>query len=256
MTPNRFGTTWSGGQQNGYPANAVSMADTLPEIDFNFNDLRERMARFTTRFDEFIERGRKRVLEERNSFRIGVTELQDSQSKRRHAIAELEGRCDEHADTLAKEAQETQEMRDAIASLEQQRGEQRARRDGLRAEIESVQYSVRQRREAQATFQRSLDAQARHNAPELRFWEQCLGLRIEGAGGDRLRFVFRCVDGRDPERECWFELDTGGRECRVPDSMPKLDREDVDGALEKMQAGEFSKFLKLMRLLFVEVCRG
>lgn len=51
------------------------MADTLPTIDFNFNDLRERMAQFTVRFDEFIERGRKRVLEERNAFRMNVADL-------------------------------------------------------------------------------------------------------------------------------------------------------------------------------------
>ena len=52
------------------------MADTLPSIDFGFNELRERMAQFTMRFDEFIERGRKRVLEERNAFRMNVAELE------------------------------------------------------------------------------------------------------------------------------------------------------------------------------------
>jgi len=34
------------------------------------------MARFTARFDDFIEKGRKRVLEERNQFRMNVAELQ------------------------------------------------------------------------------------------------------------------------------------------------------------------------------------
>ena len=57
-------------------ADAPSMADSLPNINFGFDDLRERMARFTDRFDEFIAKGRKRVLEERNQFRINVAELQ------------------------------------------------------------------------------------------------------------------------------------------------------------------------------------
>lgn len=57
-------------------ADAPSMADSLPNISFGFDDLRERMARFTDRFDEFIAKGRKRVLEERNQFRINVAELQ------------------------------------------------------------------------------------------------------------------------------------------------------------------------------------
>ena len=75
MTPSRFGNSFSGGQSS-YGASAPSMADSLPSIDFGFNDLRERMAQFTMRFDEFIDRGRKRVLEERNAFRVNVAELE------------------------------------------------------------------------------------------------------------------------------------------------------------------------------------
>jgi kinetochore protein Spc25 len=53
-----------------------SVADTLPNIKFGFDDLRDRMAKFTVKFDAFIEQGRKRVLEERNQFRMNVAELQ------------------------------------------------------------------------------------------------------------------------------------------------------------------------------------
>ena len=56
-------------------ADAPSMADSLPSINFGFEDLRDCMAKFTVKFDNFIEKGRKRVLEERNQFRINVAEL-------------------------------------------------------------------------------------------------------------------------------------------------------------------------------------
>lgn len=56
-------------------AAAPSMADSLPSINFGFDELRDRMAKFTTKFDTFIEEGRKRVLEERNQFRMSVAEL-------------------------------------------------------------------------------------------------------------------------------------------------------------------------------------
>lgn len=56
-------------------ADAPSMADTLPSVNFGFEDLRDRMTKFTLKFDDFIEKGRKRVLEERNQFRINVAEL-------------------------------------------------------------------------------------------------------------------------------------------------------------------------------------
>lgn len=52
------------------------MADQLPSINFGFEDLRSRMNQFTARFDDFIEKGRRRVLEERNQFRMNVAEVQ------------------------------------------------------------------------------------------------------------------------------------------------------------------------------------
>ena len=55
---------------------APSMADSLPPINFGFEELRDRMAKFTVKFDNFIEQGRKRVLAERNQFRLNVAELQ------------------------------------------------------------------------------------------------------------------------------------------------------------------------------------
>jgi hypothetical protein len=39
------------------------------------------MAQFTARFDAFIERGRKQVLEERNQFHINLAELQGTASR-------------------------------------------------------------------------------------------------------------------------------------------------------------------------------
>lgn len=55
-------------------SHAPSMADSLPSINFGFDNLRAHMAQFTQRFDEFIERGRQRVLDERNSYRGMVAE--------------------------------------------------------------------------------------------------------------------------------------------------------------------------------------
>lgn len=83
MTPSRFGMSHSGaatgtgtGYTTGYASDAPSMADTLPVVDFNFSDLRERMQQFTQRFDDWIERGRRRVLEERNTFRINLADVE------------------------------------------------------------------------------------------------------------------------------------------------------------------------------------
>lgn len=79
LTPSRFGNSFSGSQAQYTSVSAPSMADSLPSVDFGFNDLRERMAQFTVRFDDFIAKGRKRVLEERNAFRMNVAELEGEQ---------------------------------------------------------------------------------------------------------------------------------------------------------------------------------
>ena len=54
----------------------TTMADSLPALNFNFDDLRARMSEFTVRFDDFIERGRRKVLEERNLYRMRVADVQ------------------------------------------------------------------------------------------------------------------------------------------------------------------------------------
>lgn len=50
------------------------MATTLPQVNFGFDELKDRMARFTVNFDEFIDKGRKRIEDERNEFAKNVVE--------------------------------------------------------------------------------------------------------------------------------------------------------------------------------------
>lgn len=59
-----------------------AVADSLPSINFGFDDLRDRMAKFTAKFDAFIEQGRRRVLEEHNQFRSNVAELNGKHASR------------------------------------------------------------------------------------------------------------------------------------------------------------------------------
>lgn len=57
-----------------------SMAESLPPLNFKFDELRASMNEFTKRFDAFIEQGRKMVLEERNQFRMSIAEVQGMSS--------------------------------------------------------------------------------------------------------------------------------------------------------------------------------
>ena len=151
-------------------------------------------------------------------------------------------------------------MEEAIRTLSEQKDEHVARRERLKADITSIQSSVKQKREAQATHQRALEAQARHNIPELRFWEHCLGLRIEGSGSgtnDQLRFVFVCIDERDDGKEASFELQIGGKEYDVVETKPKLESESLEAVVERLNENrEVGVFLKAIRGLFVEALKS
>ncbi|KAK7187556.1 kinetochore-associated Ndc80 complex subunit spc25 [Paraphaeosphaeria sporulosa] len=234
-----------------------SMADQLPSINFGFEDLRSRMNQFTARFDDFIEKGRRRVLEERNQFRVNVAEIQEDQRMKKRDIEILSLKQTQHSQNLAKESAETSEMHAAIGTLTMQRDERMTHRDALRAQIAEVQKSISARREAQLKHRRYLDGQSRYNEPELEFWESYLGLRIEGLGKeDSLKFVYTNVCEREWDREAWFELDTSEREYKVGEVRPKVEREEIDRVLERLnETRDLAAFLKGMRELFVEALK-
>ncbi|KAI9711447.1 MAG: kinetochore-associated Ndc80 complex subunit spc25 [Candelaria pacifica] len=238
-------------------ADAPSMADSLPGINFGFEELRDRMTKFTVRFDDFIEKGRKRVLAERNQFRINVAELQEDQRMKKKDIEILSLKSNTHAQTVSKEAQETSEMHAAIDTLTTQRDARAAARDRLKQQIAETKKSIAQQHEAQQKHARYLDGQQRFNIPELDFWHDYLCMRIEGAGvEDQLKFVYTHVDERDWEREALFELGMGKREYEVLHCKPKIEGEKVAACVEKLnESRDLGAFLKGMRELFVETLK-
>ncbi|UNI20359.1 kinetochore-associated Ndc80 complex subunit spc25 [Purpureocillium takamizusanense] len=256
-----FETSRSSSIGHGRPSMAPagpSAADSLPSINFGFDDLRDRMAKFTAKFDAFIEQGRKRVLEERNQFRMNVAELQEDQRMRKKDIEIVQIKTATHQQTIEKEEAETREMEAAIASLAAQRDKHLARRESLQKQIAQTEAEIESRLAAQRAFAAEQEAQSRFNVPELDFWITNLCLRIEGAGhDDRLKFVYTHIDERNWEREAWFELVTSSRDYDVKHCRPKLEREAVERVLERVnESRELVTLLKGMRELFVEAMKA
>ncbi|KAI5286840.1 kinetochore-associated Ndc80 complex subunit spc25 [Ascosphaera aggregata] len=234
-------------------ADVPSMADQLPSIQFGFEDLRAQMAQFSAKFDNFIERGQKMVLEERNQFRLNLAELQEDQRMRKRDIEILNLKSHTHAQALEKEEAEAEEMRAVIADVEARRNLRQQARDKLKQRIEETQQRIQQRLEAQEAHARQLEVQARLNVPELEFWQDLLCLRIEGAGReDRLKIVYSHLVEKDWEQEAWFELGTGSRVYEVYHCRPKVDRAAVEKELKIVNDDrDFGAFLKRMRRLLI-----
>lgn len=181
----------------------------------------------------------------------------EDQRMKKRDIEILSLKQTQHSQNLQKESAETSEMHSAISTLTSQRDERMTHRDALRAQIAEVQKTIAARREAQLKHRRYLDGQTRYNEPELEFWESYLGLRIEGLGKeDSLKFVYTNVCEREWDREAWFELDTSEREYKVGEVRPKVEREEVDNVLERLnETRDLAAFLKGMRELFVEALK-
>ncbi|KAI1388717.1 chromosome segregation protein Spc25-domain-containing protein [Hypoxylon trugodes] len=237
---------------------APSMADSLPSINFGFDELRDRMAKFSARFDAFIEQGRKRVLEERNQFRMNIAELQEDQRMKKKDMEILQHKTTTHQQMISKEAAETREMQAAIASLTEQRDKNKATRDTLQQQIAETQKEIDARLAAQRAHAQYVESQSRFNVPELDFWMQNLCLKIEGAGQtDRLRFVYTHVDERNWEREAWFELSMSAKDYDVRRCRPKIEKEKIDRVLERVnETRDLAVLLKGMRELFVEAMKS
>jgi kinetochore protein Spc25 len=185
-----------------------------------------------------------------------ILAAEDQRMKKRD-IEILALKQEQHSQSIAKESTETTEMHAAISDLTTQRDSLLSHRDALKAQIAEVQKAISARREAQLKHRRYLDGQSRYNEPELEFWESYLGLRIDGLGKeDRLKFVYMNVCEREWEREAWFELDTSEREYKVLEVKPKVERDEVERVLERLnETRDLASFLKGMRELFVEVLK-
>ncbi len=159
-----------------------------------------------------------------------------------------------HQQTLAKEAAETNEMKAAIASLSAQRDAHLTTKDSLKQQIAETQKQIDAKLAAQRSYAQHLDTQSRFNIPELDFWLSSLCVDLEGAGlNDRLKFVFTHVDDRDWTREAWFELDTSKRDYEIAYCKPKLEKDQIERVLERLNETRDLRFLlKGMRELFVE----
>ena len=171
---------------------------------------------------------------------------------KQRGIEILSQKSQSHAQTMAKEVAETEDMEAAIASIASQRDERSMQRDRLKDEITATNRVIGQRLEAQRKYSANVNAQAKLNDPELDFWIDYLCLRIEGTKTDQLRFIFTHIDERAWDKEFWFEMALDKPDYEVKACKPQLDQERVGLCLDRFnESRDVGGFLKDIRELFV-----
>ncbi|KAL0638518.1 kinetochore-associated Ndc80 complex subunit spc25 [Maublancomyces gigas] len=228
------------------------MATTLPHVNFGFDELKDRMARFTVNFDEFVEKSRNRILEERNEFAKNVVEDKDTQRMLRKEIDLYKHKEEAVTEAVAKEEQEATEAEQVIAEMARKRQSKQEQRAHLLVQIEETKEAVQKKREIRAAERSALSSQASRNAPELLFWEDYLGMRIEGAGvPDHLKIIYTHIIDSDWMKQFHFIINMVTRDYEVIQCRPKLDRGNVSVVVDKLnETRDFGLFLKEMRSLF------
>ncbi|KAF3905745.1 hypothetical protein AA313_de0202405 [Arthrobotrys entomopaga] len=226
-----------------------NIAAQLPTVNFGFDELKEKMAKFTSAFDEFIEKRREKALEARTNFARDLADLNESQKTVRKNIEHYEHEEMKIASNTEKEIKETADLEDEISTIKAQKATRQAENETLNSQIREQSIAISKKRAKLLEEKQALASQANHNQPELAFWEDYLGLRIEGAGRlDHVRFIYTCLDESDPEREFEIVVSVESRDYEIIGARPKLDDATKARCLETLnETRSIAKFLKSVR---------
>lgn len=127
-------------------------------------------------------------------------------------------------------------------------------REQLVQELDQVRENIKKKKELQNKERRALNEQMALISPEVYFWEQTLGLRIEGVQEDILRFVFTNVDEKDYRREFSCTLDLSEADYKIVKTKPELSPEVVESILKGLnETRRVNLFLKNLRRAFKDL---
>ncbi|KAF3924284.1 hypothetical protein ABW21_db0206110 [Orbilia brochopaga] len=229
-----------------------NIAAQLPSVNFGFDELKERMSKFTLGFDEFIEKRREKALDTRTNFARDVADLAENEKTIKKNIEHYEQEEIKIASNNEKEIQETADLENEISTIRQQKATREAENETLNAQIREQSSAISKRRAKLLEEKQALASQANHNQPELAFWEDYLGLRIEGAGRlDHVRFIFTCLDPSEPDREFEVVVSVESRDYEIIGARPKLDEATKARCLDILnETRSIAKFLRAVRQEF------
>lgn len=222
---------------------------TQPKL--NFESVKRRMETFQARFDEYISRDRQEVLDARNEFTKSISEHKETQKALLAEIDELRQKEVDLSKARAKDQKELEESRSAIATYSSKREEMVEANRQLQEQISAARQQIQELRDEQMKQKQSLNTQTSLNGPELEFWERTLGLRIEGADEDFIKFVFTQIDPNDGDSEYSVKLDLREHDYAVSETVPDVDQAELNKALASLnESRRLNVFLRDVRRLF------
>ncbi|KAL9056901.1 MAG: hypothetical protein Q9162_002672 [Coniocarpon cinnabarinum] len=232
---------------------------TLPStLDFDFDSLRNAMSTFTARFDDYIKRSRAQLLQDRTEHRHALFKLSEQTHQTESQIQRLEREMQNHDGVVKSQESEIETMKREVEDAASVRDQKKEAVEGLRNKERDARRLLTDAKARSKQKKEWLDGQRAQDVKELAFWEDVLGVRMEGTGREdvvRFVFVFEGPAQRASRvREASFELNMG-RGYVVEGCEPPLgewwgDVQRLGRAMEDSE--ELSGLLKGMRNLFIK----
>jgi DNA repair exonuclease SbcCD ATPase subunit len=231
------------------------MSLQIPDVDLNFDTLRQRMDNFVGRFDELVGSSRQQVFDSRTSYQKSMSEQKEMHKSLMIQLAQVNDQEEEYSKVRVRSQKDMEESRSAIAAYSSKKHEMVRNNDSVLEEIEHVRQSIARLRDQKAEQRLILSKQASLNTPELEFWQQILGTKIEaGLQEDFIRILFSQIDPNDADRAFWFVLDMRAHDYVLAECNPELDKATVDKILVDLnESRQINIFLRDMRRAFKAV---
>lgn len=225
----------------------------LPSIDFEMlADLKQKMAAFTSRFDQFILAGREQLQRETNEYTAGMAEDRLTQQAHLQAIAQTKKEQKELLERLRLEQEDVAEMEASIAEYSAKKDDMAQLKTSLEQQITESSETLTKKRDRVAAQRRGIAQQSARNVPELRVWESQLSMTIEAPEADTLRFVFRDIC-EDANKMHTIVIDVSEKQYKVVECYPII---SVDALLHRLnESRDFGGFLKQVRASFRSLYR-
>ncbi|KAG5439054.1 hypothetical protein PCK2_000899, partial [Pneumocystis canis] len=206
-----------------FPVHSESiLSSSLPSIHLSFDEMKDKMAKFTVEFDKFMINIREKHLEEKNRFLKAMTADREIHKNLQKQIENYKNIEKDALLAIEKEKQEIIEAERSIAKFTEKKVMMSEKKEHLSQQIQDINQAIQKKREARANMRHILIKQASRNQPELKFWEDYLAMRIEGVKDDFLKIIFTHIDENDWTREFYFIINLSQRDYEVTECSPQL----------------------------------
>ncbi|KAL2314287.1 Kinetochore protein spc25 [Schizosaccharomyces pombe] len=203
----------------------MSLAN-FPTIELDYDSLKSKISNFNSIFDRFLQEERKKLLNNKNEYLRQLSEINEAQKKAEKSLEQTEARKQNFTELLEKEHEEQAITEQEIFSFQEKLDAMLKRKQKLSEELDHYRAIISSKRELRAQEMEAKRKQDSYNNPELKFWEDYLGLKMEGVHDEVIRFIFTNIDEKDWNKQFSFQINLAERDYKVVHCHPPLPHVD------------------------------